>query len=99
MLHALFHDTDALTHLFHPHQIAIVVVPLLAQWHVKIQAIVDQIGRRLTYIVIDPGGAQDRPRKAQGDRIMWGDDAGAAHPVVEDAVFLKEMRHVAHRLV
>src|SRR5690606_31845519 len=83
---ALQHDGRRLSHLLHPHQVAIVAVAVLADWNVKIHLVVALVWLRLAQVPGTAGAADHYPRESPSPAVIEGDDADIGVPLLEDAV-------------
>src|SRR5262249_14301456 len=64
LLQALFHDAHRLPHLLHPYEIAVVAVPVLADWDVKIERGIALVGLCFAQIPSGAGTAHHDAGKA-----------------------------------
>ena len=67
---ALFHDAHRLPHLLHAHEIAVVAVPVLADWDVKIERGIALVGLWFAQIPSGAGTAHHDAGKAPTPRRL-----------------------------
>ena len=65
LVQRLLHNLDALTHLHHPHAIAVIHIAAIQHWHIKIEAVVVAIRVHPPQVIRHTRCAQTRP----GERI------------------------------
>ena len=92
-LEGLLDDAHRLAHLVHVHLVAVVDIAVRPDGNVEVDVAVGEVGRGLAQVPVDPGGAQHRPRLAERDRVLGGEQPDALRPCEPDRVLGE------HRLV
>src|SRR5262245_20583540 len=87
---ALLHDAHRLAHLLHSHDIAIVVVAVLADRNVEIELGIALVGLRLAQVPGCARTAHHDPGKSPPPGIFERDRADADVALLEDAVFRQQ---------
>ena len=80
-------DPQGLTHFFHPAQIAIIAVAILAHRNEKIELVIALIGLRAAQIPRHARPAHHHTAKAPIKRLLLADNANISIALLEDAVF------------
>src|SRR5207247_5143571 len=75
LFHGLPYDAHALAHLFHAHQVAIVIVPLLSQRDVEFHPVIDKIGKVSPDVVVYSRRPAHGARNGIADGIFRGEDS------------------------
>ena len=82
----LLDDPQALAHLLHAHEVAVVAVAHRPHGDVEVVLLVAGVGMVLAHVVGDPGAAQARADPAPVERVLPAHDADALEAVHEDHV-------------
>ena len=99
LFHGLPYDAHALAHLFHAHQVAIVIVPLLSQRDVEFHPVIDKIGKVSPDVVVYSRRPAHGARNGIADGIFRGEDSDILHPVDKDAVARQELVYLVKLLL
>ena len=88
---ALPDDRDALAHLLHADEIAVVAVAVLADGDVEFHLVVSGIGLRLAQVPGGAGGAQHRSAEAPVECVLQRHDPDVDQALLEDPVLGQEI--------
>merc|ERR1712212_1013801 len=106
LVQALLDDSQALPHLQHSHQVAVVAVAVGAHRHVKVHKVVSIVWLRFPKIPFDASASEHYPTASPVDRILSRDDADIndsllEQPIVGDQVlhFIKSLAKLCDELV
>merc|ERR1719180_425935 len=106
LVQTLLDDPQALSHLQHSHQVAIVAVAVGAHRHVKVHKVVCIVWLRFPKIPFDASAAKHHPAASPVDSILSRDDADVNHslleqPIVRDQVLdlIKPLAELCYELV
>src|SRR5215212_6684150 len=83
LIERLGNDFHRLPHLLHADEVAVIGVPVLSQWHLEIEAVVNAVGHRFADVVVHAGAAQTGSCQRVTDCSVGRDDPdslGAGHP-------------------
>ena len=83
---ALVHDLHRLAHLFHPDEIAVIAVAVLAQGNVEVEVGIDLVGLGLAQVPGDARAPQHHAGEAPGIGLVLRDHADVHVALLEDAV-------------
>src|SRR5262249_9082128 len=86
LLDALLHDAHGLAHLFHPDQIAVVAVAVLADWNIEIHLGIAFVRLRLAQIPGGAGAAHHDAGETPLPGLLERDHADVDIALLEDAV-------------
>src|SRR5665213_3812279 len=86
VVHALFDDAQALTHLFNAHRGAVVAVPMPACGNVEFELLVTGIRLLLAEVPLESAGAQIGTRDTPFDGLLRGEYSDAFGSRLEDPV-------------
>ena len=85
-LERLAADLDALPHLRHAHQVAVVDVAVAGADDIEVERVVARIREGATHVVVAAGGTGDRAVEAPVIAILQRDDADTARAIEPDRV-------------
>ena len=77
LVQALLDDAQALSHLLHAHQVAIVGVAVDAEWHVELDLVVGVVRLALAQVPLDARAAQHDAAEAERERVLGRHHADA----------------------
>ena len=85
-IHRLLDDLEALVHLQHAHQIAVVDIAVRADRDVEVEALVAAIGKDLAHVIGDAAAAQRRAAAPELDGLFSGSTRDALRAVDPEPV-------------
>src|SRR5215213_5642300 len=93
LIQGLLDDSARLPHLFEAHEVSVVGVAVLADWHVEVNVGVGRVRPRLAYVPRDARATERRAGEPDCYRVGGGDDADSDRAPEPDSVLGE------HRLV
>ena len=93
---ALVEQAHALSHLLHPHEVAVITVSHLAVRHIKVELIINEVRMRLAQVVLDVAAAQVRACQAKIYRFLPTDHADVLCSIDKNLVASQQLVRLAN---